>query len=384
MSITQIPLKDPDPPSPTPRPDGSDLYEAHRWESAYRDFDADRVPHLLIELQDDLARSRVREAAWISIIFHLVVILLILSEPGLEKWLGKWLPRRSIVAVSSADMSRQKELTYLELPPDAQKLSKRPNSNIISDKDRIAMSHKAHLDPKELKKILDSARPGTPGPSVPPVPQPQAQPPAAAPNAAPQGQQQAQQQPPAAAPPAPNAQRQIAKLQPPPVAAMPKPTFGGAMSAESAIQQAARAALQNRGATASGEGGNYGLGLGQHPSQVLGPAEVLSDTMGVDFGPYLQRVVQEVREHWYNIIPPVAQPPIMKQGKLAIEFAILKDGSVAGMQLVATSNDVALDRAAWGGITGSNPFPPLPPQFGGKYLALRFYFFYNPSKSDLQ
>ena len=33
---------------------------------------------------------------------------------------------------------KQKELTYLELPPDEQKLTKRPDTNIISDKDRIA------------------------------------------------------------------------------------------------------------------------------------------------------------------------------------------------------------------------------------------------------
>ena len=41
-------------------------------------------------------------------------------------------------------------------------------------------------------------------------------------------------------------------------------------------------------------------------------------------------------------------------------------------------------RAACAGISSSNPFPPLPPQFGGKYLALRFYFYYNPDKNDLQ
>ena len=72
--------------------------------------------------------------------------------------------------------------------------------------------------------------------------------------------------------------------------------------------------------------------------------------------------------------------PIYKKGKLMIEFSIQKDGSVAGMKLVATSNDPALDRAAWGGITGSNPFPPLPPEFiqsGGQYLTLGCIFTYN-------
>jgi hypothetical protein len=48
------------------------------------------------------------------------------------------------------------------------------------------------------------------------------------------------------------------------------------------------------------------------------------------------------------------------------------------------SGDTALDRAAWGGITASNPFPPLPTDFGGQYLALRFRFYYNPDKGEME
>ena len=82
MSITNTPVGDPAlAPRPTPRPDGSDLYEARHWESAYREFDADDVPHLLVQLQDDLARSRRREAIWLSVIFHLAVVILIVNEP---------------------------------------------------------------------------------------------------------------------------------------------------------------------------------------------------------------------------------------------------------------------------------------------------------------
>src|SRR5438552_17783603 len=53
------------------------------------------------------------------------------------------------------------------------------------------------------------------------------------------------------------------------------------------------------------------------------------------------------------------------------------------MRLIATSGDVGLDRPAWGSITASNPFPPLPGDFTGPYLALRFRFYYNPDRSDL-
>ena len=112
--------------------------------------------------------------------------------------------------------------------------------------------------------------------------------------------------------------------------------------------------------------------------------DILSDTMGVDFGPYLQRVLHVVRENWYTLIPEVARAPLMKRGKVSIEFAILKNGQVAGLRIIGPSGDIALDRAAYGGITASNPFQPLPGEFKGEYLALRFHFFYNPLRGELQ
>ena len=155
------------------------------------------------------------------------------------------------------------------------------------------------------------------------------------------------------------------------------------MSAGSAIEQAARAAASNRGGY-GGDGGDYGLGQGRQAGEAIGPLDVLSDTMGVDFGPYLARVLHDVRENWYRIIPESARAPLMKKGKVSIEFAILKDGQVAGLQIVGSSGDVALDRAAYGGITASKPFPPLPTEFSGQYLALRFHFYYNPERSEIQ
>lgn len=111
--------------------------------------------------------------------------------------------------------------------------------------------------------------------------------------------------------------------------------------------------------------------VGAHRRQA-GAVEILSDTRGVDFGPYVQRMLSDVKYHWFKLIPESDE---MKQGKLAIEFAISKEGRVANMCLVAISGDVALDRAAWNGITSSNPFPPWPTDFTGPYLALRFRFY---------
>jgi len=374
MSTTQIPSKEQ---LSTTRPPsnhgGGDLYDAKHWETAYKESTVGSVPTLLVQLQDDLSRSRMREAFWISVVVHLFIVIMIVNSPRF----AKWFPRRPVLLMAPNDI-RQKDLTYLELPPDTQKLTKRPDSNIISDKDRIATSKVPQPDAKELKKML--GRPGPPAPPGPPVPAQKPQPPAAA-QTAPQQQQPVQQAPAQAGPPPPPQSNQTAKLETPPIA-NPKP-FGSSMSVGSAVEQAARAAAANRGGY-GGAGGDFGLGQGRQPTKAVGELDVLSDTMGVDFGPYLSRVLQEVRSNWYNLIPEVARAPIMKKGKVTIEFAILKNGSVAGLQRVATSGDVSLDRAAWGGITASNPFPPLPGEFGGQYLALRFHFFYNPDQNDLQ
>jgi TonB family protein len=186
--------------------------------------------------------------------------------------------------------------------------------------------------------------------------------------------------------PAPQPQQppnpQIAQLQTPtaPNVANEFKKYGGSMSAGSAIEDATRAAAARRGAGGQGDSGDFGLGTGAHGRQV-GGLEVLSDTQGVDFGPYLQRVLHDVKQNWYSAIPESAE---MKHGSLVIEFAITKDGKVAGMKLVTSSGDVPLDRAAWAGIVGSDPFPALPTDFGGPYLALRFKFFYNPTKDEME
>jgi TonB family protein len=354
MPITQIPFQDPVAPPEKPQGEQLGLYDAQGWETAYRDLDDDaaRVPHLLIQLQDDLARARRREAIYISVIVHAVIILLL--------YFGKYLPHQVVVVKKPSNVNN---LTFLDLPSDLQKVPK-PNTNIASDKNRVAMTRHPQLDVKELRKVLASPPPGAPGSGG--LPQPPAQSSAGF----------AQNQP--APQPAPNPQ--IAQLQTPATPSVNNEfkKFGGPMSAGDAIQEAARAAA--RPGNGQGNGGDFGLGTGAHGRQV-GNLEILSDTQGVDFGPYLQRVLHDVRQNWYNAIPESA---VMKHGNLIIEFAITKDGKVAGMKLVTSSGDVPLDRAAWAGIVGSDPFPELPKDFSGQYLALRFRFFYNPTKEEME
>jgi TonB family protein len=326
-------------------------------------------PVILAQLQDELARSRLREAFWISLIVHILIITTVLLGP---KFVPKWANWGKGVHVKTAEeLLAEKNMTFLELPSDEQKLTERPKSKFSSDKDRIATSRTQQLDKKALEMLRKAQRPGI---QAPPTPQAQ-----------PSQQQQAQQQSPPAggasqqAPPPTVANNNTSDFNYPAGQRKPNP-FNTPMSPGASINEAARATAMGGGA----RGGGGDIGFGGGGGGRLGNIDILSDTQGVDFGPYLSRVLQAVRMNWYNLIPEVARPPLLERGQVKIEFAITKDGKVAGMRLIGPSGDVALDRAAWGGITASNPFPPLPNEFRGPYLALRFHFFYNPDKKDLE
>jgi len=115
-----------------------------------------------------------------------------------------------------------------------------------------------------------------------------------------------------------------------------------------------------------------------------GGIEILSDTMGVDFAPYMRQLKVTVQGHWNALIPEVALPPMSKSGTVTIELAVMKNGQVTSMKLVKSSGDLQLDRAAWGGITEAIPLPTLPSEFKGDYLKLRCNFIYNPAAKPAQ
>src|SRR6202451_4542850 len=117
MSTTQIPPTTSASSTPSARtPEGGDLYDARYWESAYREIV--EAPALLLQLQDELAQARRREAFWISVVVHLIVVLVLWHS---QKLAG-FLPRRGVIVASPE--SNQKDLTYLELPRSEEKVSK--------------------------------------------------------------------------------------------------------------------------------------------------------------------------------------------------------------------------------------------------------------------
>jgi hypothetical protein len=51
--------------------------------------------------------------------------------------------------------------------------------------------------------------------------------------------------------------------------------------------------------------------------------------MGVDFRPYLSRVLHDVQMNWYKYIPEAARPPQLKKGKVSIDILFCQAPSIA-------------------------------------------------------
>jgi hypothetical protein len=117
-----------------------------------------------------------------------------------------------------------------------------------------------------------------------------------------------------------------------------------------------------------------------------GQAQILSDTRGVNFDPYITRLLATLKRNWYAVMPESAM--MGDRGLVSTTFKIYPDGSVRAPDpnLERTSGKEPLDNAAMSAIHASNPFEPLPSQFHGPYLELRIWFLYNipPDQVGLQ
>ena len=349
-SEEQTTLNEPDEPTGEPseteagRPEPADneadrpAYSRSRWV----DYDTHELLQMISELEDERRWARLREGIWIAILVHLMLLSAI-------TWIPKYVFRVPPVIDPFDAIKQRKDLSYLDLPPDALRQIQ-PKA-----KPKTAREKPPTIDKKTLEDINKQM--------PPPPPEPAKQP-----------EQQAVQPPPI--PPNPQSQSQLEA--PKPAAVPARPNFAmGSMNPAEQLRDAMRNAARSRGYD-SGSNLPSGTGLSRHPGAGTGGVEVLSDTQGVDFSSWLMRWHRETEHTWDPLIPDEVNPPILKSGVVVIRFKVLPNGRVmdGSMVLEGRSGDTGLDRAAWGALTGSN-YPPTPRAFHGPYLELRAVFLYN-------
>ncbi len=335
---------------------------------------------LLLDYENEIARWRRLTTFLLAIILQLLLAVFVILAPRL-------FPQTARMLEAEAKPKPQPQATMLYLPRGLLRPPRKPPiTNNLSDQNRIAQGKSPVINKNGLRmpymrgnshlpEIAGGRHKPTPPPAPPaPKPQPkvmaQGAPPASPAPPAPKPKQQDNQE----------AQLRLMNVKPTSSAGDPHIQLPDTTPGE-AIQQSLRAAAQNPGAgPAVGPGDSaYQLQNINPNFSTAGPI-ILSDTRGVNFGPYLARVVYIVRRNWYAVIPESAR--LGQKGRVALVFEIVKDGSVPQLRLLASSGSPPLDRAALASIRASNPFPPLPTQFTGKHLVLEFIYFYNMQPSN--
>ncbi|MGA8765925.1 MAG: TonB C-terminal domain-containing protein, partial [Candidatus Acidiferrales bacterium] len=123
-------------------------------------------------------------------------------------------------------------------------------------------------------------------------------------------------------------------------------------------------------------------------TRIVGPpvdasgVEILTDTHGVDFGPYVKRMLSRLKTNWYAAMPEQAK--MGEKGKVAIILTVLWNGELSpeNGQIDYGSGKPELDKAALDAVRNSGPLESLPQAFDGSYVKLRVVFLYNIRPED--
>jgi TonB family protein len=302
----------------------------------------DSGPNLLLDWRQPGDSPRLLRAGMGSLLTHAALFVLIVFVTHLDA-------KRTLSGASNG--SNTAKFTPLFDPPRALTQTA-PNRGKISKELNVEDPRpRTFRAPKAVNPL--PPQPAAPRLSEPPKIEASLNPPAAGLPAA----------PPPSAPPPPKLALETPAAPPPAQAKLAPP--------KSSVDEAIRAVARGAGQ------GSLVVGDIDPPTipKTGSSLELLSDPMGVDFKPYLIRVLSMVRRNWFAVIPESAH--LGRRGLVTLQFVIDRDGQVPKLVIASPSGAEALDRAAVAGVSASVPFPPLPKEFKGRDVRLQFSFKYN-------
>ena len=98
-------------------------------------------------------------------------------------------------------------------------------------------------------------------------------------------------------------------------------------------------------------------------------------TAGGDFGSrfswYVEAVQRRISGNWLQstVDPNVASAP-----RVVVTFTILRNGTVANVQITQSSNNYSVDSSATRAVKESSPLAPLPAEYSGSNVNVEFWF----------
>ena len=122
----------------------------------------------------------------------------------------------------------------------------------------------------------------------------------------------------------------------------------------------------------------FGLGGQPLPSSVQFSAQ--GGKGGLSFGEgnfkdhyawYVQAVKNRISNNW---LVSTISPSLSAAPRVYVTFNILRDGTIADVQVEQSSGLPEVDRSALRAVLASNPLAPLPPDYSGNRISVKFFF----------
>jgi TonB family protein len=325
-----------------------------------------------------------REAALGSIIVHAALIVLLALAPA-----SVFETRKPLPVITRITPLVAPRIKLIQPNPGKAKISNTANLESLLPRPRVQppQAPPSTTRPAARTPGKPFVAPPAPVPAPPPAPPQIAEPPkmetAVNPNPV------TKNPPGAQTPPTPPPPPQIQPEEKPklafetPGAASSQPQGPGRLTVPSSSVMDAIRSMPHAGAggvtvgdSGSGPGG-LGPGMNRPPSpgKLATNATILSDPQGVDFTPYMLKVLAAVKRNWFAIYPESAR--LGTRGKVALVVSIDRSGNIPSLKISVPSGVLALDRAAVAGVSASQPLPPLPSEFHGNQIMLQLVFAYN-------
>lgn len=86
---------------------------------------------------------------------------------------------------------------------------------------------------------------------------------------------------------------------------------------------------------------------------------------------YVTAVRNRISANW---LLTMISPSILSAPRVYLAFDVLRDGTITNVQVVQSSGVAEVDRSALRAVLASNPLAPLPPDYAGSRVSVKFYF----------
>jgi TonB family protein len=114
--------------------------------------------------------------------------------------------------------------------------------------------------------------------------------------------------------------------------------------------------------------GAFSTGAGQ-AGAVFGDS-----AFGDRFGTYVEAMQRRISQNW---LKSLVDSRVASAPRVYLEFEIARDGTINNVEVQQSSGIPSLDRSAQRAILASNPLAPLPADYRGGSVKVRFYFEYS-------